>query len=107
MDTDSNFIGNIRAWLIPEKIMTTSNYSGTQGPLETLIFKQLSELLSGEKALAERYAKLRNATPSESSRFENEVLALNKRADRLQRMMEAMGLGTFSDFGFDPDPLAA
>ena len=87
--------------------MTTSNFAESQGPLEVLIFKQLGELLHGEKALAERYATLRFADPSENSRFETEVLALNKRADRLQRMMEAMGLGASPEFSFDPDPLVA
>ena len=87
--------------------MTTSNFVESQGPLETLIVEQLGELLHGEKALAERYATLRFADSSENSRFETEVLALNKRADRLQRMMEAMGLDTCPEFAFEPDPLAA
>lgn len=87
--------------------MTTSNFVESQGPLETLIFKQLGELLHGEKALAERYATLRFADQSENCRFESEVLALNKRADRLQRMMEAMGFDPCPEFSFDPDPLVA
>lgn len=87
--------------------MMTPQSADHQGPLETLIFKQLSELLHGEKALAERYATLPSADPFENIRFESEVLALNKRADRLQRMMEAMGLGTGVEFGLDPEPLIA
>ncbi len=87
--------------------MTTSNFVESQGPLETLIFKQLGELINGEKALAERYATLQFADSWENSRFETEVLALNKRADRLQRMMEAMGLGACAEFSFDTDPLVA
>ena len=87
--------------------MITSHFVESQGPLETLIFKQLGELLHGEKTLAERYETLRFADPSENSRFETEVLALNKRADRLQRMMEAMGLDASPEFAFEPDPLVA
>jgi hypothetical protein len=34
-------------------------------------------------------------------------LALNKRADRLQRMIEAMGLSNWVEFDFDQDPLVA
>jgi coenzyme F420-reducing hydrogenase gamma subunit len=78
-----------------------------QGPLETLIFKQLSALLTGEKMLEERYQSLDEANPLESSKFETEVLALHQRADRLQRMIEAMGCGTCSEFGYDGGPLAA
>lgn len=87
--------------------MTTSNFVESQGPLETLIFKQLGELLNGEKVLAEKYATLQFADDGASSRFETEVLALNKRADRLQRMMEAMGLTSGAEFDFDQDPLVA
>ena len=87
--------------------MTSSNLIESQGPLETLIFKQLGELLHGEKALAEKYATLQFAEEGANTRFETEVLALNKRADRLQRMMDAMGLGNWAEFDFDQDPLVA
>lgn len=93
--------------LPPEKDMTTSNFVESPGPLETLIFKQLGELLHGEKTLAEKYATLRFSDRSANSRFETEVIALNKRADRLQRMMEAMGLGACPEFEFDQEPLIA
>jgi hypothetical protein len=87
--------------------MTTSNLIESEGPLETLIFKQLGELLHGEKTLAEKYATLQFADERENSRFQTEVLALNKRADRLQRMIEAMGLSNWVEFDFDQDPLVA
>ncbi|HEY1214302.1 MAG TPA: hypothetical protein VGE93_11775 [Bryobacteraceae bacterium] len=87
--------------------MDTYSDDRSQGPLETLIFKQLSALLTGEKMLEERYQSLNGANPLESSKFETEVLALHQRADRLQRMIEAMGFGTCSEFGYDGGPLAA
>jgi coenzyme F420-reducing hydrogenase gamma subunit len=87
--------------------MDTYSDDRSQGPLETLIFKQLSALLTGEKMLEKRYQSLNEANPLESSKFETEVLALHQRADRLQRMIEAMGCGTCSEFGYDGDPLAA
>jgi hypothetical protein len=87
--------------------MTSSNLRESQGPLETLIIKQLGELRHGEKALAEKYAALQFADEGANTRFQTEVLALNKRADRLQRMIEAMGLGNWAEFDFDHDPLVA
>ncbi len=79
----------------------------SEGPLETLIFKQLNVLIDGEKMLEKRYRSLHNANQWESSLFETEVLALRRKVDRLQRMIEAMGCAVGSDIGFDFDPIAA
>lgn len=60
-------------------------------PLETLVVQQLAEMLREERALQERYRRLRpSASSAERDSFTDELSKFNARATRLYRMMEAM-----------------
>lgn len=63
----------------------------TQDALEHLVVAQLRDLIALEQALQKRYTELQSSKQNKASlEFEAEVVELSTRADRLQRMMDAM-----------------
>jgi hypothetical protein len=64
----------------------------TQDALEHLVVEQLRDLIALEQALQKRFTALRSSkeTSLVEADVEAEVLQLSSRADRLQRMMDAM-----------------
>jgi hypothetical protein len=68
-----------------------------KNPLENLMLQQLQQLISGEQMLRQRYAQLGTSADSneELARFEEEMIQLETRADRLYRMMNAMSETAF------------
>jgi hypothetical protein len=69
-----------------------------KNPLESLMLQQLQQLITGEKVLRQRYARLGASADSndEIAQFKAEMLQLETRADRLYRMMNAMTGNAFA-----------
>ena len=61
-------------------------------PLETLVVRQIAEMLRDERKLAQRYKQLggSNHTTAEMSTFTEELSRFEERTKRLMRLMEAM-----------------
>ena len=61
-------------------------------PLDTLLVQQLENIIRDERALATKYPSLGSAIDTEETRaaFSDELNQLTRRADRLQRLMDAM-----------------
>jgi hypothetical protein len=74
-----------------------------QNPLDTLVISQLSALRQREAALRLR---LLSATPSEPT-IANELWSLQASADRLSRMIDAMGLSATQGSSIYTSPFAA
>ncbi len=62
-------------------------------PIDTLLVSQLENILVGEKELSARYSGMPPSahTPEVLRAFSNEVNSLKARADRLYRLINAMG----------------
>ncbi len=67
------------------------NFSSVH-PIDTLLVQQLENILNGEKALRARYSALDSTANTSEIRnaFSRELSDLQKRADRLYRLMNAM-----------------
>ena len=63
-----------------------------QTPLDTLVISQIAEIRKREGALQERLGRLSvQAASGDQVRFAEEMWHLQRCADRLNRMMDAMG----------------
>jgi hypothetical protein len=63
-----------------------------QTPLDTLVISQIAEIRKRESALQERLGRLSLQTAyGEQASFAEEMRHLQRCADRLNRMMDAMG----------------
>jgi hypothetical protein len=63
-----------------------------QTPLDTLVISQIAEIRKRESALKERLGRLSpQAAEDEQVSFAQEMWHLQRCADRLNRMMDAMG----------------
>ena len=63
-----------------------------QTPLDTLVISQIAEIRKRESALQERWGCLSpQAAENEQVSFAEEMWHLQRCADRLSRMMDAMG----------------
>ena len=64
-----------------------------QTPLDTLVISQIAEIRKRESALQERLGRLSSpqAAQGEQISFAEEMWRLQRCADRLNRMMDAMG----------------
>lgn len=66
--------------------------SGTGTPLETLIVRQLAEIVREERLLTERYHELAASGRNESEMdvFSDRLSKFDQRTNRLFRLMQAM-----------------
>jgi len=73
---------------------TNTAKSHSPEPLEVLIARQLESLLLTERRLAQGYSSLRSSelTSEEESKFSAELNLLKSRADRLNRLMDAIAV---------------
>jgi hypothetical protein len=72
--------------LMPQPILVE------QTPLETLVISQIAEIRKRESALQERLGRLSGqAAHGEQVSFAEEIWHLQQCAERLDRMMDAMG----------------
>ena len=92
----------------------TNTISNTEvnfdSPLQQLVLQQLAAIVNGEKRLKEQYAQLSAApnSPETMEIFASRLADLNRRADRLHRMMDAMdGDFCFSGIQTSMEPAAA
>jgi hypothetical protein len=72
---------------------TETHTNSTLGnPLDSLLIQQLEELITGERALQQQYSRLAADGQSRApiASFAAELAQLERRADRLSRMMDAM-----------------
>ena len=72
--------------------LTNNTALTINNPLDTLLVHQLENIIREERALATKYPSLGSATDTEETRaaFSDELNQLKRRADRLQRLMDAM-----------------
>jgi hypothetical protein len=73
----------------------TTQLASAPNPLDTLLVQQLADLIRQEKSLETRYPAL-NGSSKARTEFSNELNSLYRRADRLQRLIEAMEVVGFS-----------
>jgi hypothetical protein len=71
--------------------MMTSTGKFSNGPLDTLVLTQLNELRRAEEELVRRYASISEEDNAQIA-FASEVTQLQRRADRLHRMLEGMSI---------------
>jgi hypothetical protein len=71
---------------------TSINSNSTANPLETLVIQQLAHLIQDEQLLATKYPELKSQTDSPEQReaFFCGLAQLRRRADRLQRFVDAL-----------------
>jgi hypothetical protein len=72
---------------------TETHTNSTLGnPLDSLLIQQLEELITGERALQQQYSRLAadGQCRAPIASFAAELAQLERRADRLSRMMDAM-----------------
>lgn len=67
-------------------------FPSEQAPLDYLVVSELEAIISSEKQLQRQYGNLMQASTSEESQmWASEVWRLRLRADRLGRMLDALG----------------
>lgn len=71
---------------------------GGANPLDTLLVQQLEDIIREEKWLANKYPSLSSPSQTIEARqaFSDELTHLNRRADRLQRLIDAMEVVGFN-----------
>jgi hypothetical protein len=71
---------------------TSTKHQSTASPLETLVIQQLTHLIHDEQVLATQYPELNSKqdSPEQREAFFSGLAQLRRRAERLQRFMDAL-----------------
>jgi hypothetical protein len=75
-----------------EPMNTSTNHHPSASPLETLVIQQLTHLIHDEQVLATQYPELNSKqdSPEQREAFFSGLAQLRRRAERLQRFMDAL-----------------
>ena len=89
--------------------MTAKAYTESkQNPFEVLVLRQLHELIRGEESLRTRLDHIKTSnSPFEQTKIAAEVRELERRTDRLYRMLDAMDGHYCAGVAASAEPISA